>query len=328
MVAAKVTVENVFTTANRIVEQGEKPTVLKVHKALGVGSYSTIQKHLKVWEGSDAGQLAMKAALPAEIILPNNAQDAMGDAVKIIWSAAQKAANSLIEQHQLTIQSDHDEQDAIVREVLSKVDVTEQRLKDTEARVRQLESERDASIDERATLRQQLDASQLELSRDQSTNKEKINQHAVEVANLNAQVDELKQALTQSNDNLSSSQHNLIAELAKHDESKQQLASASAELKASERLLGNFESQIAELKVSNREYSDNVSEIRNALTDTRVSESAQGAELKDARNIIAELKAQLSESQTGLNNLKTDNIELRNVLDGEIGQYLQDLSKK
>jgi len=150
----------------------------------------------------------------------------------------------------------------------------------------------------------------------------------VEVASLNAQVDELKQALTQSNDNLSSSQHNLIAELAKHDESKQQLASASAELKASERLLGNFESQIAELKVSNREYSDNVSETRNTLTDARVSESALGAELKDARNIIAELKAQSSEFQEDFNSLKTDNIELRNVLDGEIGQYLQDLSQK
>ncbi|KLV03656.1 hypothetical protein ABT56_18330 [Photobacterium aquae] len=326
MVAAKVTVENVFAVANRIVDQGEKPTVLKVHKALGVGSYSTIQKHLKAWEESDAGLEAMKAALPDEIVLPNNAQDAMADAMKIIWAAAQKAAQAIIEKHQLAIQAENEEQEAMIRDVLGKVETTELRLKDAEARVRQLESERDASIDERATLRQQLDASQLELSREQSAHQEMRNQHASEMKIANAQVDELKQALAKSNDALSNSQHELIAELSRHDESKQQLASVSAELKASERLLGNLESQIAELKVGSREYRDSVTETRNALTDARVSESALGAELKDARNVIDELKVQLAESQKMFTDLKADNIDLRKALDGEIATYLKGLT--
>lgn len=367
MVAAKISLEAVFEVANRVVAQGERPTTLKVHKILGSGSYSTVTKYLKAWEESEAGQAAKEAELPDEIVLPASVSESMTNAVKVLWTAATQASAQIVEQAQAQAVLEREEAEGLAQEVMERAENAEARLSEAENRIRQLEEQRDQHIDERATLRQQLSNAQLELEREQHRSEELVTSHGVEVEQLSGQVAELKgtvstlqgqlndkslalteevarhddskqqlatataelkaaraetesvtgqlaeqkQNLAEIQEELHASQNELITELSKHDETKQKLASASAEVKAIERLLGNLELQLTEQKQATKEQSDAVTQAREELTTVKVSESALQAELKSLEASKEALKEEIK--------------ELREALDSNVANYVEQL---
>jgi chromosome segregation ATPase len=96
MARSTITQEDVFSAAREIVERGEKPTVLEVHKILGKGSYSTITKHLRIWEDSSEAIDARIELLPQEIEVPEFLLNDTLILTKKTWTAARAMADNLL----------------------------------------------------------------------------------------------------------------------------------------------------------------------------------------------------------------------------------------
>ena len=98
-----ITQELVFNAASEIVRQGEKPTVLTVHKLLGRGSFSTVTKYLKLWEESSEAAEARVDSLPKETTVPDALSSDTEALVKKLWTAAKSIADEqlTIERHTL-----------------------------------------------------------------------------------------------------------------------------------------------------------------------------------------------------------------------------------
>lgn len=98
-----ITEQEVFDVAQGIAAQGETPSTLTVHKELGRGSYSTIQKHLKAWENSEQAREAQIDTLPAVVTLPDTlADDAVGLGKKM-WKVANDLAEAKLDQERLAL---------------------------------------------------------------------------------------------------------------------------------------------------------------------------------------------------------------------------------
>lgn len=150
-----ITEQEVFDVAQGIAAQGETPSTLSVHKALGRGSYSTIQKYLKAWENSDQAREAHIDTLPAVVNLPDAlADDAVGLGKKM-WKVANDLAeakldrerlalNNLRENLELSTQQAIDYADECNRraeEAEDEVDASRSAITDYEERVNKYESE-------------------------------------------------------------------------------------------------------------------------------------------------------------------------------------------
>lgn len=83
--------QNVFETCQALNDQGQKPTLDRVRKALGGGSFTTIQPLLREWkDGRSVSPAAAAVAVPEDI---RAMMEALGSQ---IWGkASQKAAEEL-----------------------------------------------------------------------------------------------------------------------------------------------------------------------------------------------------------------------------------------
>ncbi len=66
MTAPRVTYDDITRTANELTAQGQHPSAATVREALGRGSYSTINTHLKAWREQQEAD-ALNTALPEAI---------------------------------------------------------------------------------------------------------------------------------------------------------------------------------------------------------------------------------------------------------------------
>ena len=98
-----ITEQDVFDAAQEITATGETPSTLTIHKALGRGSYSTIQKYLKVWEQSDAAHDARIDTLPAVVTLPDALADDAASFGKKLWKVANDLAEAKLDQERLQL---------------------------------------------------------------------------------------------------------------------------------------------------------------------------------------------------------------------------------
>ena len=66
-----ISYDDVAQICEDYVTAGEEPTTMKIHKALGKGSYSTITKYLRQWQQSESAQNQKLSQLPAVNTLPD-----------------------------------------------------------------------------------------------------------------------------------------------------------------------------------------------------------------------------------------------------------------
>jgi len=94
---ARLTEEDVHVACGDIVEQGEKPTALKLLDSLGKGSLTTISKYLTTWSVTDEAQAADVESLPAVVALPEQLTQDGEDLLKKIWNVAKSISDADIE---------------------------------------------------------------------------------------------------------------------------------------------------------------------------------------------------------------------------------------
>jgi len=113
-----ITQEDVFSAARELVAAGEKPSTLSIHKHLGRGSYSTIQKCLKAWESTDEAAEAQIDELPAVNDVPESLTQDVTLLLKKVWTAAKTMADEQIAQErealaQMQAEAEKSKQEAI-----------------------------------------------------------------------------------------------------------------------------------------------------------------------------------------------------------------------
>lgn len=101
MAARLIKKEDVAKACGELVAAGEQPTTVKIHKMLGKGSFSTIQKFILAWKESDSAKDAQADQLPAVIQLPAEFKEASELLLKKIFKLAEKEQESKVTQIKL-----------------------------------------------------------------------------------------------------------------------------------------------------------------------------------------------------------------------------------
>jgi len=84
------TQERIFAIADQLVASGQRPTLAAVRKALGGGSYTTLQQAMSEWKATQQeNPPATKAEAPPPAIT-----ERMSEAAMAVWQIAQEVANA------------------------------------------------------------------------------------------------------------------------------------------------------------------------------------------------------------------------------------------
>ncbi|MDN6337284.1 MAG: DNA-binding protein, partial [Halomonas sp.] len=78
-----LTPEKIHATADQIAEAGERPTLARVRKALGGGSFSTISEAMQSWRAEQAQEHAL-----AEVEVPEPINERVEQLKAAAWEAA------------------------------------------------------------------------------------------------------------------------------------------------------------------------------------------------------------------------------------------------
>lgn len=197
----------VKNTAQRLLAQGQSPSVQKVRELLGTGSNTTIAQHLKFWREEQATKSVQ--------CVPQNMPKALMSTVDVFWQAAiEQAENqlasvkqSLVEretkleqaqaincglmddlkvQIQAAIQKQEAQQQTI-QDLQSQLAISQERLAEQArselVRQKQHESRLDNIIDEKHQLLEKIDRLQIELTEHQKKITEQAEQHQAQLGN-------------------------------------------------------------------------------------------------------------------------------------------------
>ena len=83
-----ITTEQIHQTANKLAEQGIKPTQTNVREALGGGSFTTIAEALRTWRQEQETVTQLQA-----VVIPQDITDRTQTLTAQIWETAQALAN-------------------------------------------------------------------------------------------------------------------------------------------------------------------------------------------------------------------------------------------
>ena len=98
MAARLINKEDVAEACKSIVASGEQPTTVKIHKILGKGSFSTIQKFILLWKESDEARDIQLEQLPAVVQLPAEFLEGSESFLKSIYQLAEQQHASKVVQ--------------------------------------------------------------------------------------------------------------------------------------------------------------------------------------------------------------------------------------
>ena len=182
-----ITTEQIHQTADKLAEQGIKPTQTNVREALGGGSFTTIAEALRTWRQEQETVTQLQA-----VVIPQDITDRTQTLTAQIWETAQQLANerlakereALAHKEALLI-GENDEMQKVVAtleseqgELLAQLDQLNAQLA-TFKEALELNQIELASADQRAdALKQRLDQSQA----DNAQLTEKVNEQAEIIA--------------------------------------------------------------------------------------------------------------------------------------------------
>lgn len=156
MARRKITQDDVFAAARDLVGAGEQPSTLAIHKVLGKGSYSTIQKYLKEWEDSEEALDARTENLPAIVDLPEQLEQDALLFVKKLWKAAQDIAEDAIQQERVALAQAQAQAEKAKQEAIDYADDLSGKVEDLEEQWASAQTEAREALQARDLLQQQL----------------------------------------------------------------------------------------------------------------------------------------------------------------------------
>ena len=158
-----ITREQIWAAADEIDAAGQNPTLAAVRKAVGGGSFTTIQDAMTEWKAKKAAK-ASPLREPPPASLAERLQELAGD----VWTTAMEMATARLEVEREALEKARAEQDAARLEAAELADQLTAELDEARARVVELERGAAAMQSESAGLRERLavaEAKEAETSR-------------------------------------------------------------------------------------------------------------------------------------------------------------------
>lgn len=161
-----ITREQIWAAADEIDAAGQNPTLAAVRKAVGGGSFTTIQDAMTEWKAKKAKKAAKASPLrePPPASLAERLQELAGD----VWTTAMEMATARLEVEREALEKARAELDAARLEAAELADQLTAELDEARARVVELERGAAAMQSETAGLRERLavaEAKEAETSR-------------------------------------------------------------------------------------------------------------------------------------------------------------------
>ncbi|MGR5269758.1 DNA-binding protein [Vibrio astriarenae] len=350
----RLTAEDVFEACNKILDSGEKPSTPKLHRLLGRGSYTTIQKHLNSWLKTDTWvEASINQAPPEDLPLPPVANDAMELALKTIWNAASSSAKDVLEVHKRAVDSQLTEQEKIIETTINSNDLFQNQVKAQQGELELLKTELSSATNENGKLRGQLESSTATVTELKNANVElraslesksgvEANNLELTVANkqlndlvvdLRSQLEAEQERTKNATDTLSAINTELSDALIKNQGLQDSLSAASAELSDVRVSNATLTATNDSLKAVNSDLTARIVSIEKAKNDgdieikgTRKRLDETNAELSAASAELRALGASLAAVTTDKERLEVENDKLTSNLNQNISDYVGSLS--
>jgi len=123
--------ERIFAIADQLTASGQRPTLAAVRKALGGGSYTTLQQAMSEWKAAQQeNPQATKIEAP-----PPAVTERMSEAAMAVWQIAQEVANARLaaerhelEQTRVTLETERSEAAELADRLAQEVDSLQAKL--------------------------------------------------------------------------------------------------------------------------------------------------------------------------------------------------------
>ncbi|WP_299021221.1 DNA-binding protein [uncultured Photobacterium sp.] len=300
MVAPKVSEEIIFELCNNIVSQGEKPTTIRLHKLLGAGSFSTIQKHLRAWEESEAGQEAKQAQLPDEVTLPQAGKDALEGAMKILWAAAKESTEATMKVHQQTVELKWAELEQLAEEVLTANEQQAEKLLDLGNTINNLNKELESRAVTISKLEAKNEGLEEKLKGINEAHQGDLDTKDEEIEGLNKQLEsagntesQLRDEIDQLRDDLKQANKNHNDEITEHGKTAKSLSQSQIDLTAEKEKLE-----------SAKKENGNLQQLLDAEKDQNSQLQKKLVKLQSVERDLAEAQGKLAVQDVMANNLE------------------------
>lgn len=151
-----ITREQIWSAADEIDAAGQNPTLAAVRKAVGGGSFTTIQDAMTEWKARRAARETPIQQEPA----PQAIADRLQEVGRDIWSIALDVANSRLTTEWLALETARQEMEAARQETAELADQLTAELDEVKARAEQLAAAETSARAEVEALRQRLAAAE------------------------------------------------------------------------------------------------------------------------------------------------------------------------
>jgi len=295
-----ITYDEVAAVADRLVSQGELPTIQRVRDELGTGSPNTIHKHLTGWKETQPQAQREVVTLPdalAEALIREIERQALAARASSEEKAleARRSADKLAEVGE-SIEEENEE-------LKLKADILERERDQSQA----LASDRQHEIDRLVAAcdreQQAAESARVELAKAQLTIDsygERLNEQKLEVQHLAEKVDAERDSRQQAEQRAAVAESKVADLTTQIETMRTNLDSLTSELKESERERSNlsvFESKANDLKVQVSELDKKRSEADDERFKALSLNERNSAKLESAQDRIKQLEAQLEACQ-------------------------------
>ena len=302
---AKNTKQDIFDTANRLVEEGKNPTLANVREAIGGGSFTTISQAMTEWKAKQvADQQTIKEAAPEAIT------SRIGELSAEIWAVAQEMANARLANEREALESSRLEIEASQKEAIDLADQLSEDLEAVQAKyekmVEDVKGANDLLEARKQTnlgIQKQLDAAE------------------IRIEEANARMEDLRGELKHAHDEERAQREQHAQETKQLNEKlaeAQQTASDSRA--AAARLEGELKQVQEEARQHNQEtklLTDKLEEVQKAASDRNITAIRLEEELKHANEKAA---AQIEQHQKEVKKLNDQHSKEIKKLTQEIAE--------
>lgn len=135
-----ITIEQVHEVANRLAEQGERPTLAKVRAELGGGSFTTISEAMKAWREAQQAEDAL-----ARVEMPERVRERLNAAGADVWLTSLDVAEQRLQGERDALAKARADAEAQIAEGKEAVDTLEKEQEQAQAEIKQLRADLDAA---------------------------------------------------------------------------------------------------------------------------------------------------------------------------------------
>ncbi len=281
-----LTTEQIHATADSLSEQGSKPTLLNVRKALGGGSYTTISDAMRTWRQEQQHEQKLQ-----EVAIPDIVNEKAQFLIATVWQQATSVADERLTAERKALKIAKEDAQDKVNQLLDAV--------------KNLEDEKNDNLKELDLLTEQVDRTESRAAL-ATANLEKV------TAQSKVEIDTLKQQLVET-------QHNLNLQAQQIKASEQNVSNYSEKLSVQQAENKSISEQLATVVTQNISKDENIERLKSEIAESKAlleKKDVKFEEIIEERNALnIELATKAGRLDTTLEQIATLTVECKQLIE-------------